>query len=240
MAILRVTITPDSNDGTIAHLSAVFSGGSESYSYARQLRVTVLGNTTYTLNSAETSGGYNTWSATITGLEPNVTYSWSAEVYYRTTGGWANSGYRDNGTFTTAPPAAQTYYAYISFNANGGSGAPSTQYGSETNNTGYVTFYLPSTRPSKTGYTFAGWSLNSDGSGTVYSPGGKIILWSGTTSSPGQGYTLYAVWVEDTTGRVWLSQGGAFGQGILYCSDGSKFYKGIPWVGTGPGWRRGV
>ena len=161
-------------------------------------------------------------------------------MLYRTTGGWAASGYRDNGTFTTAPPPAKTYYAYVTFNANGGSGVPSTQYGSETNNTGYVRIYLPSTTPSRSGYTFSGWSLNSDGSGTVYSPGGSIVLYSGMTSSPGQGYTLYAVWVEDTTGRVWLSQGGAFGQGILYCSDGLKFYKGIPWVGTGSGWRRGV
>ena len=37
-----------------------------------------------------------------------------------------------------------------------------------------------------------------------------------------------------------LEQGGTFGQGILYGSNGSKFYKGIPWVGTGSGWRRGV
>lgn len=240
MATLSVTITPDSNDGTRAYLSGTFSGGSEDYSYARRLQVTILGDNTYTIDSAQTSGGYNTWSLVITGLDPGVTYAWSADMLYRTTGGWAFSEYRDNGTFTTAPPPAKTYYAYVTFNANGGNGAPSTQYGSETNNTGYVRIYLPSTQPSRYGYTFAGWSLNPDGSGTLYSPGGSIVLYSGTTSSPGQGYTLYAVWVEDTTGRVWLSPGGAFRQGILYCSNGSKFYKGIPWVCTGSGWRRGV
>lgn len=194
----------------------------------------------YTFDSAQTSGGYNTWSAVITGLEPNVEYGWSVTMLYRAPGGWAASGYNATGSFTTAAPAAKTYYAYIAFSANGGSGAPSAQYGSETNNTGYVRIYLPSTTPSRSGYTFAGWSLNSDGSGTVYSPGGSIVLYSGTTSSPGQGYTLYAVWVEDTTAHVWMSQGGAFGRGVVYCSDGSKWYRGVLWIYTNSGWKRGT
>ena len=119
MATLSVTITPDSNDGTRAYLSGTFSGGSEDYSYARRLQVTILGDNTYTIDSAQTSGGYNTWSLVITGLDPGVTYAWSADMLYRTTGGWAVSEYRDNGTFTTAPPPAKTYYAYVTFNANG-------------------------------------------------------------------------------------------------------------------------
>ena len=240
MATLSVTITPDSRDGTKAYLTGEFTGGSEDYDYARRLQVTILGATTYTIDSKQTSGGYNTWALDITGLEPGVTYAWSADMLYRTTGGWAASGYRDNGTFTTAPPPAKTYYAYVTFDSNGGSGVPSTQYGSETNNTGYVRIYLPSTTPSRVGYTFAGWSLNSDGSGTVYSPGGSIVLYSGTTSSPGQGYTLYAVWAEDATKRVWISQGGAFGRGIVYCSDGSKWYRGVLWICTNSGWKRGT
>ena len=138
MATLSVTITPDSNDGTRAYLSGTFSGGSEDYSYARRLQVTILGDNTYTIDSAQTSGGYNTWSLVITGLDPGVTYAWSADMLYRTTGGWAFSEYRDNGTFTTAPPPEKTYYAYVTFHANGGSGVPGTPYGGETNHTGCV------------------------------------------------------------------------------------------------------
>ena len=48
----------------------------------------------------------------------------------------------------------------ISYNANGGSGAPSSQtkyYG--------IDLTLSSTKPTKTGYTFKGWSVTKGGSG---------------------------------------------------------------------------
>lgn len=73
---------------------------------------------------------------------------------------------------------ANTYT--ISYNANGGSGAPSAQtktYG--------VNLTLSSTRPTRTNYNFKGWSTSSGG-GVAYSPGG--------TYSSNSSITLYAVW----------------------------------------------
>lgn len=69
----------------------------------------------------------------------------------------------------------------IKFDANGGSGAPSsfTKVEGETAN-------MPTTVPTKKGYTFKGWNLEKDGSGQAYKAGGTI----GKNSS----VTLYAQW----------------------------------------------
>lgn len=80
--------------------------------------------------------------------------------------------------------SAKTSYT-ITYNANGGSGAPSAQtkwYG--------TALTLSSTKPTRTGYTFSKWNTKSDGSGTSYSSGGSY-----TSNSAA---TLYAVWTENT------------------------------------------
>ena len=68
----------------------------------------------------------------------------------------------------------------ISYNANGGTGAPGNQ--TKTQGTALT---LSSTVPTRTGYTFIGWSTSSGGS-VQYQPGGSY-----TTDA---GVTLYAVW----------------------------------------------
>ena len=77
----------------------------------------------------------------------------------------------------------QTYT--VSYNANGGSSAPSSQtktYGTDLT--------LTSSTPTRTGYTFAGWNTASDGSGTNYSAGGSY------TSNAA--VTLYAKWTVNS------------------------------------------
>ena len=71
----------------------------------------------------------------------------------------------------------------ISYNANGGSGAPSSQtkyYG--------IDLTLSSTKPTKTGYTFKGWSLTK---------GGSVYYQAGGTCGKNENLTLYAVWEEN-------------------------------------------
>ena len=72
----------------------------------------------------------------------------------------------------------------ISYNANGGSGAPSSQ--TKTYGTSLT---LSSTKPTRTGFTFSKWNTKSDGSGTSYSSGANYTANSGTT--------LYAIWTEN-------------------------------------------
>ena len=70
----------------------------------------------------------------------------------------------------------------LSYSANGGSGAPSTQSGS-------TSYTISSTVPTRSGYTFLGWSKSSSATAPEYYAGNTITL-SGNT-------TLYAVWVKN-------------------------------------------
>ncbi|MFQ9708363.1 MAG: InlB B-repeat-containing protein [Bifidobacterium dentium] len=70
----------------------------------------------------------------------------------------------------------------VSFNANGGSGAPGnvTKWWGES-------LTIPNTKPTRANYTFLGWSETADGT-VQYQPGQSYV---GTSNS---NYTLYAVW----------------------------------------------
>ena len=72
----------------------------------------------------------------------------------------------------------------INYNANGGSGAPSSQtkhYGTDIN--------LSSSVPTRSGYTFLGWATSSSATSATYLPGETY-----TTDS---NITLYAVWEKE-------------------------------------------
>lgn len=95
-----------------------------------------------------------------------------------------------------------TYYVTVNYNANGGSGAPSSQTGSSTGSSQYVQLSIPYTEPTRSGYTFLGWALDNPSATTPgYYPGGTITLYGSTS---GISYTLYAVWGQTTTGKVWI------------------------------------
>lgn len=79
---------------------------------------------------------------------------------------------------------AVTWQHTVSYNANGGSGAP----GSQTKIYGSV-LTLSSQKPTREGYTFQGWSDSNNGS-VKYSPGGRY--------EADNNITLYAVWKINT------------------------------------------
>lgn len=85
-------------------------------------------------------------------------------------------------TFNVSVPAWTSYK--VSYNANGGTGAPASQ--TKWKNQALT---LSSTKPTRTGYTFSKWNTKSDGSGTSYSSGGSYTVNSAAT--------LYAIWTEN-------------------------------------------
>lgn len=94
---------------------------------------------------------------------------------------------------------ATQYYCTIdlSYNANGGSGAPSAQSVTETVNSFPANVYLrlSSKTPTRTGYTFMGWAISRTSSTADYETGG---LYAHTFTSAGTWtITLYAVWKEN-------------------------------------------
>lgn len=84
----------------------------------------------------------------------------------------------------------ETQYNYtLSYNANGGSGGPSNQTGSNVRTSPSYTFTLATSNlPTRTGYTFSGWSTTAGGSAIS---GSTITI---TTTSQ----TLYAVWTKNS------------------------------------------
>ena len=98
----------------------------------------------------------------------------------------ANSSYDPGDTYSTN--AALTLYAVwkantytVSYNANGGSGAPSNQtktYG--------VNLTLSSTKPTRTNYNFLGWGISASATTVAYA--------AGATYSANSAITLYAIW----------------------------------------------
>jgi len=87
-------------------------------------------------------------------------------------------------TVSISIPALATYS--VSYNANGGSGAPTSQtktYGK--------TLTLSSTTPTRSGWTFQGWGTSATDTTVDYSPGGSYTANSAAT--------LYAIWKKDLT-----------------------------------------
>ena len=108
-------------------------------------------------------------------------------------------GYNSSKTlYAVWEEASYTHTLY--YNANGGSGAPSTQSQTTTTNSSY-TFTISSTTPSRSGYTFLGWATSSSASSASYSPGGSISVDANSAK------TLFAVWYE-TTYSVTVYPGG--------------------------------
>ncbi|MBQ3005149.1 MAG: InlB B-repeat-containing protein, partial [Clostridia bacterium] len=128
--------------------------------------------------------------------------------------GWSTTRGATTATYTNAqsvknltniPDSTVTLYAVwelnkytVSYNANGGSGAPSAQ--TKTHGTALT---LSTTKPTREGYTFEGWNTAQNGSGTDYASGGSY------TSNAS--VTLYAQWAPAITYTVKYDANGGTG-----------------------------
>lgn len=131
-----------------------------------------LGESTFTYTRS-TSSQKKYFSAKLTGIE-------------------AVGGTMTVSTYITIP--AKASYK-ITYNANGGTGAPGTQtkwYGTDLK--------LSSTKPSRTGYTFQGWSITGANGAVYYN--------AGATCRRNENLTLYAVWKANTYKVSYDANGG--------------------------------
>ena len=99
---------------------------------------------------------------------------------------WDSSGFSHGTNYATTtvtvPAVARPTYT-VSYNANGGSGAPSNQTKQHD-----ITLTLSSTKPTRDGYEFAGWGTSATDTGVKYSAGGQ---YTGNSN-----ITLYAIWTN--------------------------------------------
>lgn len=98
-----------------------------------------------------------------------------------------------NVTFNVTVPAWTSYT--IKYNANGGSGAPGNQTKWKDQ-----TLKLSTTKPTRTGYSFLGWSTSSTATSATYSAGANYTANSAAT--------LYAVWKANTYAVTYNANGG--------------------------------
>lgn len=97
-------------------------------------------------------------------------------------------------TFNVTVPAWTSYT--VSYNANGGSGAPSSQTKWKDQ-----TLKLSATTPTRTGYSFLGWSTSSSATSATYAAGANYTANSAAT--------LYAVWKANTYTVSYNANGGS-------------------------------
>ena len=134
---------------------------------------------------------------------------------------WLGTSYISNGAYWSGTIDAGNSTATLTFNANGGSDAPSAQtvtVGSSVT--------IPDTEPTREGHIFLGWAKTSGATSATYSAGDTITVSSDTT--------LFAVWEseETATPREPVS--------TIYANDGTAYEGGRPWINVGGTWTRGL
>ena len=107
----------------------------------------------------------------------------------------------------------------LHYNANGGTGAPSsaTAFAGDSP-------LISSTLPTKSGYTFVGWSRSDVSDTADYVVGDRVLIDAITV-------TLYAVWTlataEWTNGLAWKNDGGTWKVGIACVKNNGTWLSGI-------------
>ncbi len=159
----------------------------------------------YVDNSYQTETTFSTTSQIMseTAVKNQIPSSWASsdiklkDPWFGTLSGCRYDKNEGEFTFTSTSPTINvaytkivipTYNYYLRYHANGGTGGPDTQSTLKTTATS-VTFRVPSTEPTRTNYTFLGWSFDYTATAADYVSGDIVYLYSGNPDR-----TLYAVW----------------------------------------------
>ena len=153
------------------------------------------GGVTHTIsafNGTKRSSGSGTFTGTYS-ISGNGAASKTVTVTFRNFNTDNGDSATKNVSFTVSVPAWTSYT--IKYNANGGTGTPGNQTKWKDQ-----ALTLSSTKPTRTGYTFLGWSTSSTATTATYSAGGKYTANSAAT--------LYAVWKANTYTIKYNANGG--------------------------------
>lgn len=183
----RVRITYTASNGTlkITEIEGCRTDGYHSWNTSDTSITIKVGGTSKSVSLSHyidftASSSYTAWGATDTSwtglsgtsISISVTMPSSTQAY-------------SGAVFSGNATMSWTKYT-IAYNANGGSGAPSSQ--TKTHGTNLT---LSSTKPTRTGYTFKGWALTK-----ADADDGTWYYQAGSTCGRNEDLTLYAVWEE--------------------------------------------
>ena len=150
-----------------------------------------------------TMHGYD-FNLSLTDLNPGTYY---VRVYALDKQGISNSALAYSGDVYVQGAAIGSPYT-VSYNANGGSGAPGSQKKAQD-----ITLKLSTTTPTRTGYTFNGWNTNNSGTGTNYAAGANYTA--------NANVTLYAKWTANKYTVTLNQQSGSGGSSSVQATYGS-------------------
>jgi len=153
------------------------------------------GGGSVTLNSFGTkaSSGSGSFTGTYT-ISGNGAATKTITVTFRNFNNDNGKSATKNVSFSVSVPAWTSYV--VKYNANGGSGAPGNQTKWKDQ-----TLKLSTTKPTRTGYSFLGWSTSSSATSATYSAGGNYTANAAAT--------LYAVWKANTYVVKYNANGGS-------------------------------
>lgn len=153
------------------------------------------GGVTYTIsafNGTKRSSGSGTFTGTYS-ISGNGSATKTITVTFKNFNTDNGDNASKNVSFTVSVPAWTSYT--IKYNANGGSGAPSSQTKWKDQ-----TLKLSTTKPTRTGYSFLGWSTSSSATSATYAAGANYTANAAAT--------LYAVWKANTYTVSYNANGG--------------------------------
>ena len=190
-----------SNSATSATVQVKASANLDSgyvYSTGVMAVITINGNTT-TKSVFGNGSGYDsgdgtktvTHSVSISKGTSSKSISWSVQFWQSNEGTKQTKKETKSGSITVS---AKKSYS-VKYNANGGSGAPSSQ--TKWHGTALT---LSSTKPTRTGYTFKGWATSSSGS---------VAYAAGASYTANASVTLYAVWQAKSYTVSYNANGGS-------------------------------
>ena len=175
----RITYSTSSNatEYTVSAYTQIQSDASCNIQYNG---VTVTTNVGGTTKSTNTKFDNTTWYPQNTGdtYASKTIKRTKSDQAISVSGSYSGGGFSGNKSFNITVPKLDSYT--VSYNANGGSGAPSSQtkWYNET-------LKLSSVIPTRERYEFLGWATSQNGS---------VSYSAGSNYTSNSGITLYAVW----------------------------------------------
>lgn len=195
---LDVVINTSTSDGDTAVLDwtlyyiSSFPADSVARPYSVVLNGTTVKSSTYAIDGVTGTKTVASGSAEVAKGTAAKSVSFKVTVDWSLTWSGVYCGTKTASGSISVP--AKTSYT-VSYNANGGSGAPSSQtkwFG--------TALTLSSTKPTRTGYTFQGWATSASGS---------VAYAAGASYTANQAVTLYAKWKANTFTVSFNANGGS-------------------------------
>lgn len=205
--VLSYSTTSNGATSATVKVTMKYYGNGVSYSnVARTCKITLNGTTksfshTFTSSTSAQTMGSASFTISKTHSTQTLTASGSLDA--------TNTSLGRLTTSKSVSVSAKTSYT-VSYNANGGSGAPASQtkwYGES--------LPISSVTPTRSGYTFYKWNTKSDGTGSNYSYGDNY--------TPNASVTLYARWTANSYTLTYNANGGTVSPASKSVQYGSAY-----------------